>query len=59
MTTKKPFKISKQLVWKSYQLVKAKGGASGIDEESIEDFEKNGSVANFGFVKVLPIFGIF
>ena len=41
MITEKPFKISKQLVWKAYQLVKANGGTSGIDQESIEDFEKN------------------
>ena len=41
MKTEKPFIISKQLVWKSYQLVKANGGSAGIDQESIEDFEKN------------------
>ena len=37
----KPYKISKTLVWESYQTVKAKGGSSGVDQESIQDFEKN------------------
>lgn len=41
MKTEKPFRISKQLIWKSYQSVKSNKGACGIDNESIEDFEKN------------------
>jgi len=41
MKTVKPFEISKQLIWKSYQLVKANGGSAGIDQESIEGFERN------------------
>jgi len=41
LKTAKPFEISKQLVWKAYQEVKSKQGAAGIDEESIEDFERN------------------
>jgi RNA-directed DNA polymerase len=41
MKAVKAFEISKQLVWKSYQLVKANGGGAGIDQESIEDFERD------------------
>ena len=41
MNTAKPFKISKYLVWRAFQEVKARGGAAGIDQESIEDFERN------------------
>lgn len=37
----KPFSISKQVVWKAYQRVKANKGAAGVDEESIEKFEKD------------------
>jgi RNA-directed DNA polymerase len=37
----KPFEISKKLIWQAYKHVKAKGGASGIDEESINDFDRN------------------
>lgn len=36
----KPFDISKALVWKAFQRVKSNGGSAGIDQESIEDFEK-------------------
>ena len=41
MEPTKPFKIDKMLVWQAYQDVKQKGGAAGIDEETIEDFEEN------------------
>jgi RNA-directed DNA polymerase len=37
--TAKPFEICKKLVWQVYQKVKANGGAAGIDQESIADFE--------------------
>jgi len=37
----KPFEISKKSVWQAYQEVKAKRGASGVDQESVEDFERN------------------
>ncbi|MET8682552.1 group II intron reverse transcriptase/maturase [Streptomyces sp. NPDC004647] len=36
----KPFAISKRLVWEAYERVKANKGAAGVDECSIEDFEK-------------------
>lgn len=36
----KSFKIPKALVWEAYQRVKANGGASGVDRESIERFER-------------------
>ena len=29
------------MIWEAYQSVKAKGGAAGIDEEFIQDFEQN------------------
>lgn len=34
----KPFVISKEVVWRAYQHVKANGGAPGRDGESIDDF---------------------
>jgi RNA-directed DNA polymerase len=37
----KPFEISKKLVFQAYREVKAKGGSAGIDQESIEQFERN------------------
>lgn len=37
----KAFNISKMLIWQAYQQVRANKGASGIDEESIADFERN------------------
>jgi RNA-directed DNA polymerase len=41
MISAKPFEIPKRLVWEAYQDVKAKGGAGGVDNESIEEFETN------------------
>ena len=41
MKSAKPFDIPKRLVWEAYKDVKAKGGAAGVDEESIEAFEAN------------------
>ena len=41
MNTAKPYCISKQIVWEAYKRVKANKGAAGVDEESIEEFEKN------------------
>jgi RNA-directed DNA polymerase len=35
----KPFSISKTLVWKAFQRVKANGGSAGVDDESIAQFE--------------------
>ena len=40
MTTKS-FAISKQMVWEAYKRVRARGGAAGIDEQSIAEFEKD------------------
>jgi len=37
----KPFKISKQVVWKAWKQVKANKGAAGVDSETIADFERN------------------
>jgi group II intron reverse transcriptase/maturase len=37
----KPFEISKRLVWEAWLKVKANKGAAGVDEESIEMFERN------------------
>lgn len=36
----KPFSISKQIVWEAWLKVKANQGVSGVDEESISEFEK-------------------
>lgn len=41
MKKTKPFNITKQSVWEAYKRVKANKGSAGVDEESIEDFEKN------------------
>ncbi len=35
------FSISKQVVWQAYKRVKANKGAEGVDEQTIEDFERN------------------
>ena len=43
MTSAKPFAIPKRLVWDAYQRVKANRGAAGIDEQSIEDFDRKQS----------------
>jgi RNA-directed DNA polymerase len=41
MNEAKPYQISKWEVWEAYKRVKAKDGAAGVDEQSIEDFEKD------------------
>lgn len=41
MKATKPFIIPKKLVLEAYQEVKTKGGAAGIDQESIKAFERN------------------
>jgi RNA-directed DNA polymerase len=37
----KPFSISKRSVYEAYKRVKANKGSAGVDEESIEEFEKD------------------
>jgi RNA-directed DNA polymerase len=37
----KPFIIPKDLVVEAYKLVKANGGAAGVDQQSLENFDKN------------------
>ena len=37
----KSYDIPKRLVWEAFQRVKSKGGAAGVDEESLKDFEKD------------------
>jgi RNA-directed DNA polymerase len=37
----KSFDISKHLVMEAFEAVKANAGSAGVDEQSIEDFEKN------------------
>ena len=39
MSSTKPFPIPQEVVWKAYKQVKAKGGAPGVDRESIEAFD--------------------
>lgn len=41
MSKTKSFKISKHIVQKAYEKVKANKGAAGIDEISLKEFEKN------------------
>nr|WP_294564465.1 reverse transcriptase domain-containing protein [uncultured Rhodopila sp.] len=40
-TTSKPFDIEKRLVYEAYKAVKSKGGAAGVDGQTIEQFEAN------------------
>ena len=37
----KAFEISKWVVWEAYQRVKVNDGAPGVDEQSIEEFERD------------------
>ncbi len=37
----KPFSISKHLVMQAFKSIKANGGASGVDEQTLLDFEKD------------------
>ena len=39
--TAKPLPISKRQVWEAYKLVKAKGGAAGVDGQTLEEFEED------------------
>jgi retron-type reverse transcriptase len=40
-SSRKPFDISKWEVWEAWERVKANKGAPGVDECSIEEFEKD------------------
>jgi RNA-directed DNA polymerase len=37
----KPFCISKRWVWEAYKRVKENGGAAGVDDQSIEEFDQD------------------
>ena len=37
----KPFNIPKRIVWESWKKVRANRGAAGVDEETLEGFERN------------------
>ncbi|MCP4445659.1 MAG: group II intron reverse transcriptase/maturase, partial [Myxococcales bacterium] len=37
----KSYDIPKRLIWDAFQRVKSKGGAAGVDNESIEEFENS------------------
>lgn len=41
MASTKSFDISKQVVWEAYKRVKANKGAAGVDDESIDQFERH------------------
>ena len=41
MKEAKPYQISKQLVWQAWLEVKSNRGSAGIDQQSLEDFEKD------------------
>jgi len=40
MSEAKPFCMAKKEVWEAYKRVKENKGAAGVDDQSIEDFEK-------------------
>ena len=40
MSEARPYRISKWEVWKAYEKVKANKGAAGVDEQSIQGFER-------------------
>jgi RNA-directed DNA polymerase len=40
MTQDKSYAISKQVVWEAYKKVRANRGAAGVDQQSLDDFEK-------------------
>ena len=41
MSKAKPFGISKREVWEAFKQVKANGGAAGVDDVSIAEFEED------------------
>ena len=41
MDRAKPWSIPKQWVWEAYKRVKSRGGAAGVDDQSIEEFERD------------------
>ena len=41
MTEAKPYSIGKVEVWEAYKRVKANRGATGVDEQSLEEFDKD------------------
>ena len=41
MSKTKPFSISKEVVWEAYKKVKSNKGSAGVDDVSIEEFEKD------------------
>ena len=41
MAQGKSYAISKQVVWEAYKKVKANRGAAGVDQQTLDDFEKD------------------
>jgi retron-type reverse transcriptase len=41
MSAAKPFAIDKWQVYEAYQAVKTNAGSAGVDQQTIEDFEKD------------------
>ena len=41
MSTAKPFIIPKQLIWDAWKQVKANGGAGGVDDVSLSEYEED------------------
>ncbi len=41
MTQDKSYAISKQVVWEAYKKVKANRGAAGVDQQTLDEFEKD------------------
>ena len=41
MSSARPFEIPKRMVWEAFKRVREKGGAAGVDRQSIEAFEED------------------
>ena len=41
MKVARPFEISKRLVWESYLEVKSKGGSTGVDDQTLDEFDES------------------
>ena len=41
MSKTKPFSITREVVWEAYKKVKSNKGSAGVDDLSIEEFDKD------------------
>ena len=54
MSEAKPYSISKHVVMTAYKRVKANRGTYGVDEQSIEEFERNRNYSGPPVPEALP-----